>query len=1010
MSLTIGYLNVEGLRAEKHQACCSLIDAGLFDILFLSETWFPKSFNYMSHPYSFVHTPHGKVIEKSRPGGGILAMVSTDLKPHINSHLTTPHGILLDVDGIKLLAVYLAPSLSSDDIERSLAGFGYYDALFGDLNVRFRNHSRSRNLSTRKVQEFWLDWLMRKSLAMSSPRTEELSISQEHKTVFDRSHSSLLSRGFSPIVGDPYQLLSNCELDHLFHTNLITPSLQLLGSHQFNLKTVHPYFLRFTLPFVTVETVVRQTFGRFHLEVLEKPGISDLLAMSWTKLASEIDWSISDVDVYDSVLVHSVQAVAEEILGLYDVLERRKAPDKVQPFLHSHLSAAAAISLFKRKQRNMNPTLTIQAVEKGNSAMDECMAKFHSTFYTDATKYDLPSLPLDLPLVSELTSLVNVKDISEFITKYPKDKACGLDSIHTILIQALQSTPFYSRLSALYALCIRSGRTPARWNRSVMYLLPKKPTPPITCDSVRPLSILTMFRRIFEGLLIKIFTDPNKSFSELHPTQAGFRRGYSTLTHAAICHHAISTKTIQHAVFLDFKAAYDVTLEFRVMTALQKRGMPARLQHLIHSLMFQHGSFQLIVNDQLSSAIERNRGLPQGSPLSPIIFNMFVDSLSHMLNNNPQTILPQSLFFADDGLLLCRTDSEVTRALTIAQKWAQDNDMIYNVAKCGIISLYPAQATFTLSGSEIPIVDSYKYLGFVVNRSGIDFTKHLQLQVDTGTSFLKFLQVQCSEWTPYTRYVIYNTFLRPKLEYGAPLVYSLMKNQELYSNTQSLQNQVIAWIFNSNVKHIKVLDGILGVLTVYQRFQHLRCSFQLHLDNSALSNPIRPLVASLPQLSCFRSDPLYTQFKSNPDLPIPYPALKKALSCFLTSQRSGILSQSKSILVNYISPKSRTEGLVDKVLQSPIHCQRLLLSWRRGALFLLTKCICGKPWNRGHISCFSQITLSDEHQSEYILLKEGQSKNFCQVDYLLNIGEWDLVMEILRRWEKEFSKSPIVGE
>ena|SRR5438046_3111339 len=56
MKLNFGYLNIEGLSSLKHQVCCSLIDAGIFDILILSETWFLKTFNYMSYPYSFVQS------------------------------------------------------------------------------------------------------------------------------------------------------------------------------------------------------------------------------------------------------------------------------------------------------------------------------------------------------------------------------------------------------------------------------------------------------------------------------------------------------------------------------------------------------------------------------------------------------------------------------------------------------------------------------------------------------------------------------------------------------------------------------------------------------------------------------------------------------------------------------------------------------------------------------------------------------------------------------------------
>ena len=119
------------------------------------------------------------------------------------------------------------------------------------------------------------------------------------------------------------------------------------------MKTVHPYFLQFRIPLNTSsELELREGLGRFHLELLEKPGIADFLSQALSKLDGELNWNTLDVDIYDSILAKSVQAVAEEVLGIYDVLERRKAPDNINSFLASQVSAMAAIRLFKRKQRN----------------------------------------------------------------------------------------------------------------------------------------------------------------------------------------------------------------------------------------------------------------------------------------------------------------------------------------------------------------------------------------------------------------------------------------------------------------------------------------------------------------------------------------------------------------------------------------------------------------------------------------------------------------------------------
>ena len=205
---------------------------------------------------------------------------------------------------------------------------------------------------------------------------------------------------------------------------------------------------------------------------------------------------------------------------------------------------------------------------------------------------------------------------------------------------------------------------------------------------------------------------------------------------------------------------------------------------------------------------------------------------------------------------------------------------------------------------------------------------------------------------------------------------------------------------------MNVLNGILGTLTVDQRFSHLRCSFQLHLDHSSSTNPIRTLISSSNSrqfLYSLQSDPLYNQFKSLDDLPTNHLQLKKRMATFLLSRRSVILSQSKSVLVNYIPITARSDSLIDKVLRSPIKFQRTFLSWRRGSLFLNSTCVCTKRWHRGHISCLPTPQLTLKHRSNFEKMKDQHTKNFCQIDYLLNVQEWDYAWDALQVWKEKLS-------
>ena len=181
------------------------------------------------------------------------------------------------------------------------------------------------------------------------------------------------------------------------------------------------------------------------------------------------------------------------------------------------------------------------------------------------------------------------------------------------------------------------------------------------------------------------------------------------------------------------------------------------------------------------------------------------------------------------------------------------------------------------------------------------------------------------------------------MEYGAPLIYNFKqftRSKKLLEPIQKLQDEAISWIFNTGTRNIKILNGILGALTVDQRFSHLRCGFQLHLDHSAAGNPIKPLISSstFSQFLYFlRNNDLYVEFSRIPDLPTNYIVLKMEMSGFLLSRRSGILSKSSSILVNYIPITARSSSLIDKVLRSPIRYQRMFLSWRRGSSATGTK-------------------------------------------------------------------------
>ena len=470
--------------------------------------------------------------------------------------------------------------------------------------------------------------------------------------------------------------------------------------------------------------------------------------------------------------------------------------------------------------------------------MEEYMARFQNQFFDPSIAGDCcPVEGTKSKTKGDLLNLFTVKKIKEFIERYPVQKACGEDSIHILLLQKLVDSSFVNLLSELFIQCIQQETTPSRWNESVVYLLPKLKTGSPTAETVRPLSILPMFRRIFESLLLPAFTDKNYHYARLHSAQAGFRKGYSTLTNAAVCHHVLSQKLAKIAIFLDFKAAYDVTKPDKVMRVLKERKLPLILQKIVYSSMFKDGRFTLRVNGLASPWLPRNQGLPQGSPLSPVIFNIFIDSLVRLLNSIENDMgAPTCLFYADDGVIFASNISDAKRGLKLAEDWSKKHEMVFNVKKCGVIvsaelEAIVAENPLVLQQEVIPTCQSYQYLGFPMTINGIDYQSHMVKQKNTVLAFLKFVQFSSQSWSTYVRMVIYRTFIRPQMEYGAPLINSFHKSvstRDFYSSLQEAQKKTLAWVLSCSPVNYKVNEGILGILPVSERFCHLRTLFELH--------------------------------------------------------------------------------------------------------------------------------------------------------------------------------------
>ena len=589
------------------------------------------------------------------------------------------------------------------------------------------------------------------------------------------------------------------------------------------------------------------------------------------------------------------------------------------------------------------------------------------------------------------------------IVAQTSEKSCGRDGIHMRLLKAFLDTDFLPLLGNLFALCARTGHTPSMWNRSDIHLLSKDPSKRRDANNLRPITIICMFRKVFERLLLQTFDE--SGWAKLHPAQAGFRGGYSVLTNAAVVHHMLSTQLRTTAVFLDLRSAFDMVSHEKLRQTLAGRGCPSPIRKLISALMFEDVWSQLLVNDATSPPFPRTRGVLQGSPLSPALFNLFIDDLLWVLNATA-TGLPHCLFYADDGVILTTSIADAQRLLDVAAAWVGQALLDFNVKKCAVIST--EGGVLVLQGQTVPAVATYQYLGFPITIRGIDFAAHLTSRLGAAIRRSDFLTLRSDSWGVANRLRVYNRHLAPMFEFGAPLVESWRQSsrqaRQEFAAAFASWRKLLAWVNGGSKSCARVTANLLGLTSPQKRFQLLKTQYQLVIQELARDNPLQGIIRKRNAFARTLShDQTFDAFREGA---APEPDLPTQLQTYLRNARREIIAKEaqRAKLTRIIPLESRRVPglfLADITLAAPVDAQGLLLSYRRNRFGMRKKCPCGRPYLRTHEICSHlphPIRLSKAERAEkarmFAHLDPGDAK-VTDLDYLLNKGRLDEVITIL---------------
>ncbi|KAG6459582.1 hypothetical protein O3G_MSEX011460 [Manduca sexta] len=360
-----------------------------------------------------------------------------------------------------------------------------------------------------------------------------------------------------------------------------------------------------------------------------------------------------------------------------------------------------------------------------------------------------------------------------------RDSSPGLDGIpYSFIINSSNNSKLYF-LSIINKI-FESGRIPDAWKTQVIIPILKLGKDPSDSSAYRPIALSSCLAKIAEHLVKNRLEWIVEQRNIISKSQFGFRKSMGTIDSLSIFTTDIrlSLSKGEHlvGVFLDIASAYDNVQLPILRQKLHNLSIPVRLTNFICNL-FMDRFIAVRYQGNFQPFRKIWKGLPQGSVLSPILYNLYTYDLSESVNS-----FCNILQYADDVALYTSSCSfsEITfrlnSAITYLNDWLTNHGLTLSIPKCSVVVFTRKRIIpniqISLNGLKIPVQNSVKFLGVILDSklSGVHHLNYISEKCERNVNVLRSLSGVWWGSQPYSQKLLYNAIIRSHFDYGAFLL------------------------------------------------------------------------------------------------------------------------------------------------------------------------------------------------------------------------------------------------